>query len=228
MSSPHTFILAITRKIAARSSSLLETFLELDGDSDGSISRSDLALALKNLYNISLTRVQLNGRTGDSPGRLVSTVVGLELAPDDLSTVIDTLRVYRDSGSGEFEADEDFLVETIDVASFEPSGGVYLIRFPADDPNTIIAAPITFFIAGDVTAGASTSGFASLTVTNRVGNTLMNDANAVDRIRLSAKTRLLISRGSRRGEFSSESRVPLIRDMNPSSLTRRSSDWRLL
>eukprot|EP00520_Triparma_pacifica_P018755 CAMPEP_0118663770 /NCGR_PEP_ID=MMETSP0785-20121206/17621_1 /TAXON_ID=91992 /ORGANISM="Bolidomonas pacifica, Strain CCMP 1866" /LENGTH=324 /DNA_ID=CAMNT_0006557561 /DNA_START=42 /DNA_END=1013 /DNA_ORIENTATION=- len=74
MSAPTTYTLALTRKILARSTSLLETFLELDLDADGSISRSDLALSLKKLYNIDLTREQLNGlasKFGCGKGRRV-------------------------------------------------------------------------------------------------------------------------------------------------------------
>jgi len=55
-----TYTLALTRKIAGRSSSLLETFLELDNDGDGTISRSDLAISLKTLFNLNLSREQLN------------------------------------------------------------------------------------------------------------------------------------------------------------------------
>ncbi|GMH78860.1 hypothetical protein TL16_g07959 [Triparma laevis f. inornata] len=55
-----TFTLSLTRKIASKSSNILDTFMEMDLDGDGSISRSDLALSIKNLFNINLTRQQLN------------------------------------------------------------------------------------------------------------------------------------------------------------------------
>jgi len=55
-----SFTLALTRKIASKSSNMLDTFCEMDIDGDGSISRSDLAQSLKRMFNISLTNSQLN------------------------------------------------------------------------------------------------------------------------------------------------------------------------
>ena len=55
-----SYTLALTRKIASKSSNLLDTFMEMDVSATGTISRSDLAISIKQLFNIVLTKRQLN------------------------------------------------------------------------------------------------------------------------------------------------------------------------
>ena len=55
-----SFEIILARKLQARSKSLHKTFLDLDRDRDGHISRSDFKIALHNIFGIDLTTVQLN------------------------------------------------------------------------------------------------------------------------------------------------------------------------
>jgi len=60
MSDKTGYLTALSRKIASKSSNLLDTFIEMDLDNDGSISRSDLAISMQSMFGIRLTPRQLN------------------------------------------------------------------------------------------------------------------------------------------------------------------------
>ena len=52
--------LALARKIASHSSNLLDTFILMDESNTGTITRSDLASSIHDLYNITLSPAQLD------------------------------------------------------------------------------------------------------------------------------------------------------------------------
>jgi Ca2+-binding EF-hand superfamily protein len=54
------FEIAVARKLEARSNSLLDTFLHLDTDGDGLVTRNDLKAALHNLWGIDLSKDEMN------------------------------------------------------------------------------------------------------------------------------------------------------------------------
>jgi hypothetical protein len=54
------FEIAVARKLEARSNPLLDTFLHLDTDGDGSVTRNDLKAALHNLWGIDLSEDEMN------------------------------------------------------------------------------------------------------------------------------------------------------------------------
>jgi Ca2+-binding EF-hand superfamily protein len=54
------FEVAVARKLKNRSANLMDTFLKLDMDGDGFVSRSDLRTSLHNMYGINLTESQLD------------------------------------------------------------------------------------------------------------------------------------------------------------------------
>jgi len=57
---PHDFEMALVKKLEVKSSSILRTFLELDVDRDGFITRRDLKTALHDQFGIALTKEQLD------------------------------------------------------------------------------------------------------------------------------------------------------------------------
>lgn len=58
---PQNFEISLARKIKSVSKSLLITFQKLDIDRDGYVTRSDLKIALHNMFGIDLTRSQMDG-----------------------------------------------------------------------------------------------------------------------------------------------------------------------
>uniref|UniRef100_A0A7S2UJ50 EF-hand domain-containing protein n=1 Tax=Attheya septentrionalis TaxID=420275 RepID=A0A7S2UJ50_9STRA len=54
------FEIAVARKLEARSNSLLDTFLALDTDGDGAVTRNDFMAALHNLWGIDLSEDEMN------------------------------------------------------------------------------------------------------------------------------------------------------------------------
>ncbi len=58
---PQNFEVSLARKIKSISKNLLITFQKLDVDRDGYVTRSDLKIALHNMFGIDLTRSQMDG-----------------------------------------------------------------------------------------------------------------------------------------------------------------------
>ncbi len=68
--------------------------------------------------------------------------------------MIDSLAIYRDTGSGQFEKGADVLVQTFDPLVLDGLG-VMNVTLQDDEPNLRVAAPATFFAVATITANAS-------------------------------------------------------------------------
>ena len=104
--------------------------------------------------------VVLNARAGDSVGELArlellfESAVGFPLNDAEANALIDTLSIYRDTGSGEFESGSDVLVQTFDPLVLDALG-VMNVVLQDDEPNLRVAAPATFFAVATITPDAS-------------------------------------------------------------------------
>ncbi len=102
-----------------------------------------------------------NGRPGDgdlelvSLGLLFEAISGVPLSSAEANTIIQRLRVYRDTGSGAFEIPNDILVATIEPLNL--SGGVQLINFTDGDPRVrvVFGTPPAFFAVVEMTPDAA-------------------------------------------------------------------------
>ncbi|MFQ5717953.1 MAG: FG-GAP-like repeat-containing protein [Acidobacteriota bacterium] len=102
---------------------------------------------------LSLTAT-LHARPGDSPGEVTSLALLFEQAPgvplttEEANGLIDALRVYRDTGSGMFEAGDDLVVTTVQTLAL--GGGVQTVLFGDGDALARLAAPATFFVVAEL------------------------------------------------------------------------------
>jgi len=106
--------------------------------------------------------VRVNGRPGDSVGRLASLPLRFEtptglldaaMTSAEANALFDEVRIYRDTGSDEFEANADILVATVGTLSL--TAGVQAVTFSANDPNMRIAAPAAYWVVALMTGTAS-------------------------------------------------------------------------
>ncbi len=127
--------------------------------------------------------VRLNGRPGDSVGRLATLNLRLEsgahvaLSSAQANALFDELRIYRDDGNGAFDASQDILVATVGTLSL--TAGVQTVTLPAGDPNARVAAPATFFVVPLMATNASVQAVNSFFATHlAVAGSTVVDANA--------------------------------------------------
>ena len=127
--------------------------------------------------------VQVNGRPGDSVGRVATLDIKLEsgshvaLSSAQANALFDELRVYRDDGDGTFKESQDILVATVGTLSL--TGGVQTVTLPANDPNVRVAAPATFFVAPLMAPNASVQAVSSFFAIHRAAaGSIVVDANA--------------------------------------------------
>lgn len=127
------------------------------------------------------TTISLNGRPGDAVGEMESLVVsfetvgGVPLTTGQLASFVDFLGVYRDDGSGAFEADRD--VEVVSGVVPDLVGGVQTISFTGSSPNALLAAPATYFVTGVIGATAATTGPGAIRITHLSGDSLIEQAD---------------------------------------------------
>ena len=129
--------------------------------------------------------LQVHGRPGDSVGRLATLALSFE-APTGLlkaplssalaNALFDELRIYRDSGSGQFEESQDILVTTVGTLSL--IAGVQTVTLPANDPNVRVAAPATFFVTGLMSPTASQEPVNVFYVTHLAETSVVVDGSA--------------------------------------------------
>jgi hypothetical protein len=101
------------------------------------------------------------GRAGDGDEELATLELLFEEAPGDplesaeANAVIETLAVYRDTGSGVFEADSDTLVASEDTLSL--AAGSQTLTLPDDDEGAQVVhgTPGTFFAVVTLTSDAN-------------------------------------------------------------------------
>ena len=139
------------------------------------------------------------GRAGDTDVELKSLEIRLfdtsevPLASAQANALIDTLRLYRDDGSGMFEEASDSLVTTL--STFTLVDGSQTIPVVDDDPNAAVAfgSPATFFVTFEMTANAEEQPVAAFIAYHRGEDDEAEDAEAD--FSLTRDSRLEISRG---------------------------------
>lgn len=108
------FEIAVARKLKNRSANLMDTFLKLDLDGDGLISRSDLYTSFHNMYGINLTESQLNviftrfAAYFDRSGEPNTATQGMRYA--DFVNYIHDTALDLESSSGEFSTMADLVM----------------------------------------------------------------------------------------------------------------------
>ncbi len=112
------------------------------------------------------------GRAGDGDLELATLELLFEAGPgspltsEQANALIQALRVYRDDGSGAFEAGVDTEVGSATPLSL--TAGVQTVTFTDGHPDVQIAfgAPRTYFVALEIQPGAASQSLASFLVTH--------------------------------------------------------------
>ena len=113
-----------------------------------------------------------NGLAGEQDIELASLELLFEEVEGDVLTtsqanaIFENLFVYRDDGSGDFDAGLDTLVSTVSVLNL--TDGVQTVTLTDGSPNVAISqgTPVTFFVAVETTADYSSAPLASFRVTH--------------------------------------------------------------
>ena len=108
--------------------------------------------------------VKHRGRPGDSSLELVGLELGFEASPGvpltsgELTALITGLSIYRDDGSGGFEAGSDDLVTFLGAFSLSPAG-LETLSFVDGDPAVEVfeGASVRFFVVVDIAPAAASA-----------------------------------------------------------------------
>lgn len=138
---------------------------------------------LHDLLDITLVH---RGRSGDSDVEWTSLDLeftdgtGSPLSASQQSDLFQSIRVYRDDGSGAFEADTDTQLAT--GAALCCSGGVRTINFNDDDSDVAVSfgLPRTYFVVAEMTSDATSQSPSNFRVTHLTESTSTGEDAAAD------------------------------------------------
>jgi len=143
------FEIAVARKLKNRSVNLMDTFLKLDLDGDGLISRSDLFASFHNMYGINLTESQLDAiftrfaayfdRSGEANTATTSTTTTQGMRYADFVNYIHDTALDLKTSSEEFSTMADLVMAKDDNDNVEP----HTTSTTAGNPPTITTTTTT-------------------------------------------------------------------------------------